>query len=194
MKTLLFLFSLLCVSAQAAPSLLLEWGPSPDADVINYRLYWGPGSGNYNAFRDLGNITNTVFIDFSEGMHLWFVVTAMNAEGAESDPSNEIDFLFPRQILPPGTLHFTITVQTSSNLVTWADAGAAVMASTNPAAFYRLKVDAPAVAPAIAATPAARKAMRSPFDSVPMARKPSKPALRPPAPPVPTVFTPQRND
>lgn len=85
----------------AAPTVSLAWDPSPDADVTNYRLYWGPGSGNYNGSSDLGNVTNTVFTQLVSGGHYYFVVTALNAGGAESDPSNEIDFLVPGGNTPP---------------------------------------------------------------------------------------------
>lgn len=89
------------LSALAAPTVSLAWDPSPDADVTNYRLYWGPGSGNYNGSSDLGNVTNTVFTQLVPGGHYYFVVTAFNAGGAESDPSNEIDYLVPGGNSPP---------------------------------------------------------------------------------------------
>ncbi|MEI8347802.1 MAG: fibronectin type III domain-containing protein [Pseudomonadota bacterium] len=77
----------------AGPSITFTWDPSPDdslspvpsqhKDVNNYRLYWGPGSGNYNGFQDLGHVTSTVFTQLVPGGHYYFVVTCMNAEGAE---------------------------------------------------------------------------------------------------------------
>lgn len=133
---LLFSVWLLCASAVAAPSLTLEWGPSPDADVNNYRLYWGPGSGNYNGFVDLGNVTNTVFTRLVPGGHYYFVVTAMNAEGAESDPSNEIDFLIPR-VKPKPPVQFRITQvlkPTTPPAVPWS--GLAASACQLPAASF----------------------------------------------------------
>ena len=97
----LFTFLLMGVSIFAAPTVSLAWDPSPDSDVTNYRLYWGPGSGNYNGSSDLGNVTNTIFTQLVPGGHYWFVVTAINAGGAESDPSNEIDFLVPNTNTSP---------------------------------------------------------------------------------------------
>ena len=110
------LISLLAFCVMAGPSLSLEWGPSPDDCIFrisntnltaswcvnNYRLYISTnGSGAYHTFNDLGHVTNTVYTQLEAGKHYWFVVTAMNAEGAESDPSNEIDFLIPSPYIRP---------------------------------------------------------------------------------------------
>jgi hypothetical protein len=111
-----FLFSiwlLLCTFiASAAPIVSLAWDPSPDADVVNYRLYWGPSSGVYDGSRDLGNVTNTVHANIVAGGHYFFVVTAFNAAGAESDPSNELDYQVP--VTPPKKLRLVQTLQAAA--------------------------------------------------------------------------------
>jgi hypothetical protein len=88
-------------TTKGSPVVSLAWDPSPDADVVNYRLYWGPSSGVYNGSSDLGNVTNTVFTQLFPGGHYFFVVTAFNDSGAESDPSNELDYLVPGGGMPP---------------------------------------------------------------------------------------------
>ena len=108
--TSLFLFLCLGISALAAPTVSLAWDASPDADVIDYRIYSGQSSGNYNWSKDFGNVTNCVITNLVPGVHYWFVATAINAGGAESDPSNEIDYLVPAANTPPSIS--TITNQT----------------------------------------------------------------------------------
>jgi len=140
LSSIIYLLSVL--TALAAPSITLEWGPSPDADVNNYRLYWGPGSGNYTNSHDLGNVTNTVFTNIIGGAHYYFVVTAMNVEGAESDPSNEVDFKIP--VTPPKQLRIVQTLQASGSPAgPWhevATLNSLLDASTN-SAFYRVRMD-----------------------------------------------------
>lgn len=127
----------------ANKTITLAWDASPDTDVIKYTLYWGPSSGVYTGSKAVGVALTTTFGDFFEGVPVFFVVTASNAN-AESEPSNEVSFTPPyHKPTPPGGLRFQVVVQTSSNGVDWKDDGAAVMASTEPHAFYRLKVDAP---------------------------------------------------
>lgn len=89
------------ITAYSAATVSLAWDPSPDADVINYRIYSGQGSGNYNWSKDFGNVTNCVITNLVPGVHYWFVATCMNVGGAESDPSNEIDYLVPAANTPP---------------------------------------------------------------------------------------------
>ena len=86
---------LIVLGLQAGPIVSLAWDPSPDADVNKYRLYWGPSSGVYNGSKDLGNVTNTIFDQLQPATRYFFVVTAFNEAGAESDPSNELDYLTP---------------------------------------------------------------------------------------------------
>ena len=174
-----FLFAL---CASAAPSLSLWWGPSPDADVNNYRLHWGPGSGNYNGFADLGNVTNTVFTQLVPGARYFFVVTAMNAAGEESPPSNEIDFQIPGgKPGAPTTLHFPITIEASNDLKTWRNVGAAAVPLETPAAFYRLRIEQPAPVVQSAGLKAAAAPALSPVKS-PFSKRTMKPRALPPTP------------
>lgn len=178
---LLLIAFALCASA--APSISLEWGPSPDADVNNYRLYWGPGSGNYNGFADLGNVTNTVFTQLVRGAHYFFVVTAMNAEGAESDPSNEIDCVVPK-VRASGALVLPAVVEASVDLRTWAAVASVELDADAPAGFYRLRLARPPVAAAASTLSAASmplQPVKAPFTQAAMARKRNK-ATPPPLP------------
>ncbi len=144
---------LFALCASAAPSITLEWGPSPDDCIFsnapaspecvnNYRLYWGPGSGNYTGFRDLGSVTNTVFTNLVAAAHYFFVVTAMSASGAESDPSNEIDFVAPpAKPKPPTEFRITQSLQAAASPAgPWSAIGTNVVlrTATNETEFYRV--------------------------------------------------------
>lgn len=143
MKTILTILPLLlaAISAGAAPTVSLAWEPSPDADVVKYRLYCGPSTGTYSFSRDLGNVTNTVFTNMVAGGHYWFVVTAINAGGAESDPSNEIDLAVP--VSPPRNLRITQSLQASASPAgPWREVGTlqSLLAAEDAAQFYRVKL------------------------------------------------------
>jgi len=148
---LLALLGLWVLSASvvpAAPIVSLAWDPSPDADVVNYRLYWGPSNGVYTASRDLGNVTNTVFTSLVGGQHVFFVVTAFNAAGAESDPSNELDYRVP--VTPPRQLRIVQTLQTASSPAgPWTELGtlSSLVEARNGQQFFRVMMAPPAVVP-----------------------------------------------
>lgn len=126
---------------QGASPISLEWDPSPDADVVNYRLYWGPVSATYTNHADVGNVTNTVFSQVAGGGHYYFVVTALNAGGAESDPSNEVDYQAP--VTPPKRLRITQSLQAAAAPVgPWREVGTlqSLMVEEADAQFYRVKL------------------------------------------------------
>ncbi len=82
-----------CPRATAQPSVSLIWDPSPDTNVVGYALYYGNASGSYNSRLDVGtNLTGTV-TGLTEGRTYYFVAVAYNAQGVESPPSNEVNFL-----------------------------------------------------------------------------------------------------
>lgn len=82
-------------SAIVIPNVILAWDPSPDESVVGYYLYTGTEPGQYTAHEDLGDRTTTAVSGLTKGVTYYFAVTAYNAEGLESDPSNEISFVVP---------------------------------------------------------------------------------------------------
>ena len=76
-------------------SVTLAWDPSPDPDVVGYRVYVGQSSGVYAPPVDLGNQTSVTISNLQEGIPYFFAVTAYNSLGLESDPSNEVSFTPP---------------------------------------------------------------------------------------------------
>ncbi len=81
--------------ARADQSVSLAWDPSPDTNVVGYILYYGNATGVYSSRVDVG--TNTAFSisGLKEGQTNFFVVTAYDVAGLESDPSNELGFVVP---------------------------------------------------------------------------------------------------
>jgi len=96
MKTLILCLAMFFAAAALADDLTFAWDPNPEPDVIGYRLKFGSESGVYTRTVNVGNVTSfTEAIDWSvenrEGAERFVVVTAYNAAGLESPPSNELD-------------------------------------------------------------------------------------------------------
>ena len=88
---ILFLLSSLIARTAAPASISLAWDPSADSTVTGYTLYFGlTPSGPTNSV-DVGNVTITTITGLTAGTTYFFFVTAYNAAGLESDPSNVIE-------------------------------------------------------------------------------------------------------
>ena len=83
------------LTASASQSVSLAWDSSPDTNVTGYVLYSGNVSGKYTSRLDVGTNTTTTATGLAEGSTYYFVVTAYNAVGLESGPSNEVGFVVP---------------------------------------------------------------------------------------------------
>lgn len=95
-KTIVALL-LLAASAtlnQAAQLLTLEWDPPLDPTVTGYKLYWGVASGMETSFIDVDTATQgSVDIEaYPDGTTIYFVARSYNAQGIESEPSNEVAY------------------------------------------------------------------------------------------------------
>ncbi|MFO1487335.1 MAG: fibronectin type III domain-containing protein [Verrucomicrobiota bacterium] len=86
----------LCQSAASAQvTVTLRWDPSPSATVGGYRIYYGGGSGLYTNTVTAGNVTVLKLNGLEEGRTYFFVVSAYDATGYESDFSNEASYTTP---------------------------------------------------------------------------------------------------
>jgi PKD repeat protein len=97
-----FLAIALAVSQGQAASVELAWdAPSTNADgtpltdLAGYKLYYGQTSGNYDGVVDVSNVTSFILSDLTEGQTYFFVATAYDFSGNESDFSNEVSTTIP---------------------------------------------------------------------------------------------------
>jgi hypothetical protein len=82
-------------AAGAVSEVTLEWDPNPEPEVSGYRLHFGTEPGSYDQSRDAGNQTTASVSELVAGKTYYFVVTAYDASGNESLPSNEVSFAAP---------------------------------------------------------------------------------------------------
>jgi len=130
-------------AADAAQSLALIWNPSTAAGVTGYHIYYGTDGTNFQYVIDAGTNTSYTVTGLQEGQTNSFVVTAYNAQGVESAPSNLISYIVPglvdlapkagprsptviRFVVAPG---HTFQVQASVDLTTWNTIGQIIATS-----------------------------------------------------------------
>ncbi len=81
----------------ASGSAALAWAPSPDADTLGYRVYYGTAPRTYDQVRGSGldaqGATRFVVQDLVPGQRYYFAVTAYDAAGNESAFSTEVSKL-----------------------------------------------------------------------------------------------------
>ena len=77
-----------------AGNATLAWDP-PDfsTDVNGYKIHYGTSSGTYSQVIDVGNMTSYTVSNLIDGQTYYFIVTAYNALGYESNVSNEVSKL-----------------------------------------------------------------------------------------------------
>jgi hypothetical protein len=79
--------------------------------VAGYKLYWGTQAGQYALLADVGKSVSQVVSDLQTGSTYYFAATAYNAQGAESDYSNELSYKVPATT---STCSYTITPTSAS--------------------------------------------------------------------------------
>jgi len=72
--------------------LTLEWNPSPSPAIVGCHLYYGTVSGEYTNTVVVGNVTTVTVSGLLAGVTYYFAITAVDADGQESDFSNEISY------------------------------------------------------------------------------------------------------
>ena len=109
---LLIVFGL-CPSRAAVStgSATLSWIASPDTNVVGYHIYSGAASGTYTQRVDVGSATSTTVNGLPAGSTNYFVATSYDAQGTESDPSNEAVYI------EPGTLSSDLDSSNKLHLV-----------------------------------------------------------------------------
>ena len=136
----IFAMAVVCWRAQGSQSVSLAWDADPEKTVAGYLVHYGSVSGVYTNSLNVGTNINATVPGLQEGATYYFAVTAYNADGLESNPSNEVSYQVPVVFhitgpslqLTPGTslggptlIKFlgsatqTYELQASANLQTW---------------------------------------------------------------------------
>jgi hypothetical protein len=93
-----------CAAARGSQDVILAWDSIADTNVVGYAIYYGTNSGSYVSRLDAGGNNAISVPGLTEGLTYYFVVTAYDAQGEESDPSNEVAYVVPGVlVLTPAT-------------------------------------------------------------------------------------------
>jgi len=97
--TLALIFALSATLAHSA-EVTLAWNPNTEPDLAGYKLYYktgssgepydGTGATEGDSPIDIGNVTTYTLYDLTDDTSYFFVVTAYDDQGGESDYSNEV--------------------------------------------------------------------------------------------------------
>lgn len=147
-------------------SVTLAWDHSPDTNVVGYRLYYGPRSGDYTNSVVVGYTTLATLTGLPTIVTNYFAATAYDTNGEESVFSNETSYT-AASATPGVTLEMfpyvfqlrwqcvplkTNILQVSTNLSVWLDIPGrsyyrtnvetitVLATNTTPHSFYRVRI------------------------------------------------------
>jgi hypothetical protein len=145
-------------------SVTLAWNPSPDTNVVGYRVYYGGNSGIYTNETDVGNMTSNTVSGLTGSVPYYFAVTAYDVSGLESAFSGGISYTpaiptVQLSVTPGnqfvltmnGQIGHTYNLQATQNFNTWTNIGIATLgasgslqftdfnAASYPYRFYRIQ-------------------------------------------------------
>ena len=86
------LLLILSPSLACAVQITLAWDSNVEPDVAGYIVYYGTRSGDYDFDVDVGDYDSITISGLAEDVMYYFTVTAYDAEGNESDFSQEITY------------------------------------------------------------------------------------------------------
>lgn len=75
--------------------ITLDWSASPDTNTTGYFVCWGLESGEETNQLDVGQVTFASLGGLGTNGTYYFYIIAYGSGGAESEPSNEIDYSVP---------------------------------------------------------------------------------------------------
>lgn len=78
-------------TSSATTSIQLAWDKAPDEKVTGYKILFGTQSGNYSSSMSVGNQTTATLTGLERGTKYYIVTVAVDAQGNQSRPSNEIE-------------------------------------------------------------------------------------------------------
>ena len=83
---------LLLAAPLKACTVEVSWNANTESDLTGYKVYYGTEPGVYYTSFDVGNVTEYEVSGLTIGTTYYFVVTAYDDNGNESDPSEEVPF------------------------------------------------------------------------------------------------------
>jgi len=102
---------LFIITVCSAKNITLNWDENSDPNIAGYMIYYSVGNGgsSYDGFGiiegdspiDVGFVTTITLSGLSETEDYYFVATAYNHEGVESEYSNEVSLMAGPLNLPP---------------------------------------------------------------------------------------------
>ena len=99
----------------------LAWDRNVETNVVSYSIYWGTNSGQYIRSTNVGNVTTATLANASLPLtNIYFAVTAIDSNGLESEPSNEVwwdNFKQPPKPKVPGEV--TIENLSEMHWINW---------------------------------------------------------------------------
>ena len=140
MKRLLTILILLSATLVHAQKVRLAWDASPSPDVVGYRIHFGTNAGNYTFVTNVGLVrTQTVVVPHTG--RWFFAATAVDANGMESDFSNQVQWEAKPVALVVQSetwVRLTPVIERSTNLVSWQnfEGEATWIAATNTMEFF----------------------------------------------------------
>jgi hypothetical protein len=92
MKKLLFsiLLAITAFTAAAQTTLKVSWNPNPETNVTSYSVYYKTPTNALNSVNVVGRLNTNAVFPVSVNTVYEAYVTAKDANGMESDPSNKI--------------------------------------------------------------------------------------------------------
>ena len=103
--------------------LTLAWNPSPSPEIVSCNLYYGTSSGEYTDVISVGDVTSVTISNLVPDVSYYFAITAVDANGQESDFSNEASYR--RELTPPPSQSVQLQIHT-------APAGSVTLNLTGP--------------------------------------------------------------
>ncbi len=83
------------VSSYAASAVSLSWSAATEPDIAGYKVYYGTTQGSFSAKLNVGKYTGCVISGLTAGKTYYFVATAYNADGLESNYSTVLSYTVP---------------------------------------------------------------------------------------------------
>lgn len=166
------LSTLLALPVWAERMVTLGWDPSSSPNITGYNVYYGPVSSGPIQVVSVGNATSAKISGLIEGVTYSFTVTATDATGLESLPSNQVFYTVPGMAVSfsnwqnlgsvrtfefgaTGPASQAWTLEGSSDLKTWKSLltgtgmpfSDSIVVSSNPSLMFRFGTSTPGQVP-----------------------------------------------